>query len=138
MSKNPVFPTPSSPRKPADGESDYFVISLRSFFFFFFVITTQFILHNRQEWSPPNAERHQEHSSGKLFYVKETTERQSVFWSPQQSEAPSSTSLPTRDVKTSLNLPLRTIEDVLRTERELSNTAKRHKYVSQHSISRKG
>ncbi|XDV34059.1 hypothetical protein PO909_004268 [Leuciscus waleckii] len=47
------------------------------------------------------------------------------------SEAPSSSSLPTRDVKTSLNLPLRTIEDVARTENELRNATKRQKYVSQ-------
>ncbi|XDV34065.1 hypothetical protein PO909_004271 [Leuciscus waleckii] len=44
------------------------------------------------------------------------------------SEAPSSSSLPTRDVKTSLNLPLRTIEDVARTENELRNATKRQKY----------
>jgi len=53
-------------------------------------------------------------------------------------EAPSSTSLPTRDVKTSLNLPLKTFEDVNKIEKELSNATKRQKYVSQHSISRKG
>ncbi|XP_077051271.1 uncharacterized protein LOC143701662 isoform X2 [Siphateles boraxobius] len=46
------------------------------------------------------------------------------------SEAPSSsTSFPTRDVKTSLNLPLRTFEDVERIERELNSAASRKKYV---------
>lgn len=50
------------------------------------------------------------------------------------SEAPSSSSLPTKNVKTSLNLPLRTVEDVDRIERELNAAASRKKYVSQHSI----
>ncbi|KAK7139337.1 hypothetical protein R3I93_016470 [Phoxinus phoxinus] len=45
------------------------------------------------------------------------------------SEAPSSTSLPTKNVKTSLNLPLRTLEDVERIERELKNATARKKYV---------
>ncbi|KAK7124433.1 hypothetical protein R3I94_018715 [Phoxinus phoxinus] len=45
------------------------------------------------------------------------------------SEAPSSTSLPTKNVKTSLNLPLRTFEDVERIERELKNATARKKYV---------
>ncbi|XP_048058468.1 uncharacterized protein LOC125275515 [Megalobrama amblycephala] len=45
------------------------------------------------------------------------------------SESPSSTSLPSKDVKTSINLPLRTSEDVVRTEMELSNAATRQKYV---------
>ncbi|XP_067282274.1 uncharacterized protein si:dkey-266f7.5 [Pseudorasbora parva] len=45
------------------------------------------------------------------------------------SEAPSSTSLPTKDVKMNLNLPLRTIEDVKRTENELTNVTTQQKYV---------
>ncbi|XP_051728096.1 uncharacterized protein LOC127500721 [Ctenopharyngodon idella] len=45
------------------------------------------------------------------------------------SESPSSTSFPTKDVKTSLNLPLTTFEDVVRTEMELSNATTRQKYV---------
>ncbi|XP_077051311.1 uncharacterized protein LOC143701680 isoform X1 [Siphateles boraxobius] len=46
------------------------------------------------------------------------------------SEAPSSsTSFPTRGVKTSLNLPLRTFEDVERIERELNSAASRKKYI---------
>ncbi|XP_048058467.1 uncharacterized protein LOC125275514 [Megalobrama amblycephala] len=45
------------------------------------------------------------------------------------SESPSSTSLPNKDVKTSINLPLRTSEDVVRTEMELSNAATRQKYL---------
>ncbi|XDV34057.1 hypothetical protein PO909_004267 [Leuciscus waleckii] len=45
------------------------------------------------------------------------------------SEAPSSSSLSTEDVKTSLNLPLRTFEDVARTENELRNATTRQKYV---------
>ncbi|XP_048058928.1 uncharacterized protein LOC125275739 [Megalobrama amblycephala] len=45
------------------------------------------------------------------------------------SEAPSSTSLPTKDIKTSLNLPLATFEDVVKTEMELSNATTRQKYV---------
>ncbi|XP_048058480.1 uncharacterized protein LOC125275519 [Megalobrama amblycephala] len=45
------------------------------------------------------------------------------------SESPSSTSLPTEDIETDLNLPLRTIEDVVRTEMELSNATTREKYV---------
>ncbi|KAK7124434.1 hypothetical protein R3I94_018716 [Phoxinus phoxinus] len=43
------------------------------------------------------------------------------------SEAPSSSSVSTED--TSLNLPLRTFEDVVRTEMELNNATKRPKYV---------
>ncbi|XP_050992069.1 uncharacterized protein LOC127181383 [Labeo rohita] len=45
------------------------------------------------------------------------------------SEVPSSTSLPSKDVKTSLNLPLRSFDDVFRTERELNNVKTRQKYV---------
>ncbi|XP_067267723.1 uncharacterized protein [Chanodichthys erythropterus] len=45
------------------------------------------------------------------------------------SEAPSSTSLPTKKFKPNLNLPLRTFEDVDRTERELKNATARKKYV---------
>lgn len=50
------------------------------------------------------------------------------------SEAPSSTSLPTKKFKPNLNLPLRTFEDVDRTERELKNATARKKYVSQYSV----
>uniref|UniRef100_A0A8C1GGZ9 DUF4806 domain-containing protein n=1 Tax=Cyprinus carpio TaxID=7962 RepID=A0A8C1GGZ9_CYPCA len=39
------------------------------------------------------------------------------------SEVPSSTSIPPKDVKTNLKLPLRTIKDVARTERELKKNA---------------
>ncbi len=49
-------------------------------------------------------------------------------------EVPSSTSIPSKDGETNLNLPLRTFEDVVRTERELNNATTRQKYVSQHSI----
>ncbi|XP_039534555.1 nuclear GTPase SLIP-GC-like isoform X2 [Pimephales promelas] len=95
MSKNPVLPTPSTSRRPADGKND--------------------LLQMLKDIKSTV----QENSSMLKKLLKDNP----------SSEAPSSTSLPTRDVKTSLNLPLRTIEDVLRTERELSNTAKRHKYV---------
>ncbi|KAI2643778.1 hypothetical protein H4Q32_029649 [Labeo rohita] len=46
------------------------------------------------------------------------------------SEAPSSTCVPSKN----LNLPLRTLEDVSRTEMELNNATTRKKYVSRHSI----
>ncbi len=49
-------------------------------------------------------------------------------------EVPSSTSIPSKDSETNLNLPLRTFEDVVRTERELKNATTCQKYVSQHSI----
>ncbi|XP_016425152.1 uncharacterized protein LOC107753515 isoform X1 [Sinocyclocheilus rhinocerous] len=46
------------------------------------------------------------------------------------SEVPSSTSIPHKDVKTNLKLPLRTIKDVARTERQLTkNATTRQKYV---------
>uniref|UniRef100_A0A9J7XAR2 Si:dkey-266f7.4 n=1 Tax=Cyprinus carpio carpio TaxID=630221 RepID=A0A9J7XAR2_CYPCA len=45
------------------------------------------------------------------------------------SEVPSSTSVPPKEVKTSLNLPLRTFEDMERTERELNTTTTRKTYV---------
>ncbi|KAK7139334.1 hypothetical protein R3I93_016467 [Phoxinus phoxinus] len=45
------------------------------------------------------------------------------------SEAPSSSSVSTEDVKASLNLPLRTVEDVVRTEMELNSATTRQKYV---------
>lgn len=51
------------------------------------------------------------------------------------SEVPSSTSIAPKDVKTNLKLPLRTIKDVARTERELKkNATTRQIYVSRHSI----
>ncbi|XP_016317954.1 uncharacterized protein LOC107670006 isoform X5 [Sinocyclocheilus anshuiensis] len=45
------------------------------------------------------------------------------------SEAPSSTSVPSKDIKANIKLPLRTFEDVARTERELNTTTTRKKYV---------
>ncbi|XP_051728084.1 uncharacterized protein LOC127500717 isoform X2 [Ctenopharyngodon idella] len=45
------------------------------------------------------------------------------------SEAPSSTSVLSKDIKTNLNLPLKTFEDVDRIERELNTAASRKKYV---------
>ncbi|XDV34050.1 hypothetical protein PO909_004260 [Leuciscus waleckii] len=45
------------------------------------------------------------------------------------SEVPSSSSLSTEDVKTSLSLPLRTFEDVERIERELNTASSRKKYI---------
>ncbi|XP_073680065.1 uncharacterized protein [Garra rufa] len=45
------------------------------------------------------------------------------------SEAPSSTSTASKDIKTNIKLPLRTFEDVARTERELNNATTRQKYV---------
>ncbi|XP_058615321.1 uncharacterized protein LOC131529535 [Onychostoma macrolepis] len=45
------------------------------------------------------------------------------------SEAPSSTSVPSKDIKANLKLPLRSFEDVARTERELSTATTRNKYV---------
>jgi len=51
------------------------------------------------------------------------------------SEVPSSsTSVPNKEVKTNLNLPLKTFEDVNKIERELNTAASRKKMVSQHSI----
>ncbi|KAL1255199.1 hypothetical protein QQF64_013260 [Cirrhinus molitorella] len=44
-------------------------------------------------------------------------------------EVPSSTSISSKDVKTNLNLPLRTLEDVSRIEKELMNATTRQKYV---------
>ncbi|XP_050992025.1 uncharacterized protein LOC127181375 isoform X1 [Labeo rohita] len=44
-------------------------------------------------------------------------------------EVPSSTSIPSKDVKTFLNLPLRSLDDVTRTEIELKNSTTRQKYV---------
>ncbi|XP_048058478.1 uncharacterized protein LOC125275518 isoform X2 [Megalobrama amblycephala] len=45
------------------------------------------------------------------------------------SEAPSSTSVLSKDIKTNLNLPLKTFDDVDRIERELNTAASRKKYV---------
>ncbi|XP_016348052.1 uncharacterized protein LOC107693256 [Sinocyclocheilus anshuiensis] len=45
------------------------------------------------------------------------------------SEVPSSTSRPSKDVKTNPKLPVRTFDDVSRIERELNNTKTRQKYV---------
>ncbi|XP_016348151.1 uncharacterized protein LOC107693328 [Sinocyclocheilus anshuiensis] len=45
------------------------------------------------------------------------------------SEVPSSTCVPPKEVKTSLNLPLRTFDDMKRTERELNTTTTRKQYV---------
>lgn len=45
-------------------------------------------------------------------------------------EVPSSTYVPPKEVKTSLNLPLRTLDDIERTERELNTTTAHKKYVS--------
>ncbi|XP_051728065.1 uncharacterized protein LOC127500711 isoform X3 [Ctenopharyngodon idella] len=45
------------------------------------------------------------------------------------SEAPSSTSLPNKNFKTNLNLPLRTFEDVDRIERQLKKAKTHKKYV---------
>ncbi|XP_058608563.1 uncharacterized protein LOC131525209 [Onychostoma macrolepis] len=44
-------------------------------------------------------------------------------------EVPSSTSIPSKDDETNLNLPLRTLEDVARIERELNDATTRQKYV---------
>ncbi len=49
-------------------------------------------------------------------------------------EAPSSTCVPSKNFKANLKLPLRTLEDVGRTEMELKNATTRKKYVSWHSI----
>ncbi|XP_059365200.1 uncharacterized protein LOC132104037 isoform X2 [Carassius carassius] len=46
------------------------------------------------------------------------------------SEAPSSTSVPSKNVKANLKLPHRTFEDMARTERELSTATTRKKYVN--------
>ncbi|XP_073681244.1 uncharacterized protein [Garra rufa] len=45
------------------------------------------------------------------------------------SEAPSSTCLPSKGIKANLTLPLRTFEDVTRTEMDLKNATTRKKYV---------
>ncbi|XP_058610232.1 uncharacterized protein LOC131526127 [Onychostoma macrolepis] len=45
-------------------------------------------------------------------------------------EVPSSICVPPKEVKTSLNLPLRTFDDIERTERELNTTTARKKYVN--------
>ncbi|XP_016392243.1 uncharacterized protein LOC107727011 [Sinocyclocheilus rhinocerous] len=47
----------------------------------------------------------------------------------KESEVPSNTSIPSKDDKTNLKLPLRTIKEVTRTERELNNTETRKQYV---------
>ncbi|KTF88678.1 hypothetical protein cypCar_00017675 [Cyprinus carpio] len=44
------------------------------------------------------------------------------------SEAPSSTSVPSKNIKANLKLPLRTFEDVARTERQLNTIKTRKKY----------
>ncbi|RXN13072.1 hypothetical protein ROHU_029204 [Labeo rohita] len=46
------------------------------------------------------------------------------------SEAPSSTCVPSKDIKANLKLPLRSFEDVARTETEIKNATTRKKYVS--------
>ncbi|KAF4095500.1 hypothetical protein G5714_023103 [Onychostoma macrolepis] len=48
----------------------------------------------------------------------------------KDSEVPISTSIPSKDDETKLNLPLTTFKDVARTERELSNPTTRQKYVN--------
>ncbi len=50
------------------------------------------------------------------------------------SEAPSSTCVPSKNFKANLKLPLRTLEDVGRTEMELKNATTRKKYVSRQRI----
>ncbi|XP_048058476.1 uncharacterized protein LOC125275517 [Megalobrama amblycephala] len=45
------------------------------------------------------------------------------------SEAPSSTSVLSKDIKTNLNLPLKTFDDLDRIERQLNTAASRKKYV---------
>ncbi|KAK7124439.1 hypothetical protein R3I94_018720 [Phoxinus phoxinus] len=95
MSKNPVLPTPSTSRMPADGKKD--------------------LLHMLRDIKSTV----QENSSMLKKLLKDNT----------VSEAPSSSSVSTEDVKTSLNLPLRTVEDVVRTEMELNSATTRKKYV---------
>ncbi|CAM4637648.1 unnamed protein product [Leuciscus chuanchicus] len=95
MSKNPILPTPSTSRMPADGKNNLLQM-LRD------IKSTV-----------------QENSSMLKKLLKDNT----------VSEAPSSSSLSAEDFKTSLNLPLRTIEDVVRTENELRNATTREKYV---------
>lgn len=46
--------------------------------------------------------------------------------------APSTTSTQSKDNPLNLNLPLRTIEDLEKTEQELKKTVQRKKYVSPH------
>lgn len=50
------------------------------------------------------------------------------------SEVPSSSTSVSNKVKTNLNLPLKTLEDVNKIERELNTAASRKRMVSQHSI----
>ncbi|ROL45737.1 hypothetical protein DPX16_11432 [Anabarilius grahami] len=98
-------------------------------------------------WEKINVSFHKEYDKDDLLQmlrdIKSTVQENSAMLKKllkenTVSESPSSTSVPIEDIETDLNLPLRTIEDVVRTEMDLSNTTTREKYVSQHSISRKG
>lgn len=116
----------------ADGESTSFVkISCKSVLFFLLCTYRK----NKQTFYTTDKEELlcmlrdikstvQENSS----MLKKLLKENPVF------EAPSSTSVPTKKFKPNLNLPLRTFEDVDRTERELKNATTRRKYVSQHSV----
>lgn len=50
------------------------------------------------------------------------------------SEAPSSTCMPSKNFKANIKLPLKTLEDMARTEKELKNATTRKKYVSRQII----
>ncbi|ROL45734.1 hypothetical protein DPX16_11429 [Anabarilius grahami] len=89
-------------------------------------------------WEKLNISFHREHDKEELLCmlrdIKSTVQENSsmlkkLLKDNTVSEAPSSTSVPTKKFKPNLNLPLRTFEDVDRTERELKNATARKKYV---------
>ncbi|XP_073681097.1 uncharacterized protein [Garra rufa] len=96
-------------------------------------------LHNQQQQLlPASPSRMSDDDIDEIFQmmknVKSTVQQNStmlkkILKDNTVSEAPSSTCVPSKDIKVNLKLPLRTFEDVTRTEMELKNAKTRKKYV---------